>query len=118
MKITTILSITSFAIGVCIGSQLPSVLVEGPVTISTFKINSSFNEWANRFDSKEVGQAHKEYGINPLFRGVNRKDPTHVVVIHKSNPGSFEKFLSNKEFIIYSSGHILNTTVTTDWSFD
>tara|TARA_Y100001968_G_scaffold81408_1_gene72506 strand:- start:118 stop:474 length:357 start_codon:yes stop_codon:yes gene_type:complete len=118
MKILTIFSLTSFAVGVCIGSQLPRALISSPVSITTFKINSSFSDWANRFDSKEAGKAHKKYGINPLFRGVNREDLTHIVVIHKSNPGSFAKLLSDNESIINSTSHILNTTVTTDWLFD
>ena len=41
-------------------------------TVLTFKINSTFEEWAAIFDSEEADKRHSEFDIKPLFRGVSK----------------------------------------------
>ena len=40
-------------------------------TVLTFKIESTFEEWAAIFDSEEADRRHSEFDIKPIFRGVN-----------------------------------------------
>ncbi len=117
MRTTAIAGVAATAIGVLIGNQLPRRIVSAPVSITTFKIKVPFKQWAAGFDSKEADQMHKANGIKPLFRGVNIADPTNVVVIHQSKPGSVEKILSENKKMMEASGQIMRTTKTTNWSF-
>tara|TARA_B100000029_G_scaffold136420_1_gene131006 strand:+ start:90 stop:446 length:357 start_codon:yes stop_codon:yes gene_type:complete len=117
MRTSAIVGVTAAAIGVLIGSQLPRGVVSAPVSITTFKIKVPFDQWAAGFDSKEADQMHKANAIKPLFRGVNIDDPTKVVVIHQSRPGSVEKILSENKKMMEAGGHIMRTTRTTNWSF-
>ncbi len=117
MKTTTIVGIAAAAIGVLVGSQLPRGVVSAPVSITTFKIKVPFDQWAAGFDSKEADQMHKANAIKPLFRGINIDDPTKVVVIHQSEPGSVERILTENKEMMEAGGHIMRTTRTTNWSF-
>ena len=62
-------------------------------SIFTFKIESSFDEWAAIFDSAEADKRHFEFDIKPLFRGVSKKDPKKVIVIHQAPEGNVQKFI-------------------------
>ncbi len=117
MKGTAIIGVAAATIGVLVGTQIPEGVVSGPVSITTFKIQIPFEEWAAGFDSKEVEKMHKSIDIKPIFRGVSSDDPSQVVVIHKSKPGVVEKFLFDHREIIEASGHIMRTTRTSNWSF-
>ena len=44
-------------------------------SVFTFKIESTFDEWASIFDSAEADKRHAEFDIKPLFRGVSKEDP-------------------------------------------
>ena len=44
-------------------------------SVFTFKIESTFDEWAAIFDSAEADKRHSEFDIKPLFRGVSKEDP-------------------------------------------
>ncbi len=118
MRTTAIVGVVAVAIGALVGSQLPRGVVVAPVSITTFKIKVPFNQWAAGFDSKEADQMHKANDIKPLFRGVNIDDPTKVVVIHQSKPGSVERILSDNQKMIEAGGHIIRTTKTTNWDFE
>ncbi len=117
MKSTVIVGVAATAIGVLIGCQLPRGVVSSPVSITTFKIKVPFDQWAAGFDSKEADQMHKANAINPLYRGVNVDDPTKVVVIHRSKPGSVERILADNKKMIEAGGHIMRTTQITNWAF-
>ena len=62
-------------------------------SIFTFKIESTFEEWAAIFDSSEADKRHSEFLIKPLFRGVNKKDPRKVIVIHQAPEGNVKSLL-------------------------
>ena len=62
-------------------------------SIFTFKIESTFDEWATIFDSAEADKRHSEFNIKPLFRGVSKKDPQKVIVIHQAPEGNVQKFV-------------------------
>ena len=49
-------------------------------SVFTFKIESTFDEWAAIFDSEEADKRHSEFEIKPLFRGVSKEDPQKVIV--------------------------------------
>ena len=117
MKTTAIVGVAAAAIGVLIGSQLPRGVVSAPISITTFKIKVPFDQWAAGFDSKEADQMHKANAIKALFRGLNIDDPTKVVVIHQSRPGSVEKILSDNKKMMETGGHIMRTTQTSNWAF-
>ena len=117
MKTTVIVGVATAAIGVLVGIQLPRGVISEPVSITTFKIKIPFHKWAAGFDSKEAHKMHKKNDINPIFRGVRLDDPRQVVVIHQSKPGAVEQLLSANKKMIESTGHVLWTTETTNWSF-
>ena len=50
-------------------------------TVFTFKISAPFEEWAAVYDSQENIQMNKECGIDCLYKGVKRDDPTSVILI-------------------------------------
>ena len=117
MKITVITGVASAAIGIFLGVQIPHGIVSKPVSVTTFSINVPFDQWARGFDSENAKKMHKAYELKPLFRGFKIDDPTKVIVIHQSNPGSVEKVLSENQDMIEAGGHIMRTTRTTNWSF-
>ena len=45
------------------------------------------------FDSAEADKRHSEFDIKPLFRGVSKKDPQKVIVIHQAPEGNVQKFV-------------------------
>ena len=42
-------------------------------SVFTFKIESTFDEWAAIFDSEEADKRHSEFEIKPLFRGQSKE---------------------------------------------
>ena len=62
-------------------------------SVFTFKIESTFDEWAAIFDSAEADKRHSEFDIKPLFRGVSKEDPQKVIVIHQAPEGNVQKFV-------------------------
>ena len=62
-------------------------------SVFTFKIESTFNEWVAIFDSAEAKKRHLKFDIKPLFRGVSKKDPQKVIVIHQAPEGNIQKFI-------------------------
>ena len=69
-------------------------------TVITFKIESTFEEWAKIIDSKESDVRHSEFDIKPLFRGFSKADPKKVICIHQAPEGNIQKFVqANSEWI-------------------
>ena len=62
-------------------------------SVFTFKIESTFDEWAAIFDSAEADKRHSEFDIKPLFRGVSKDDPQRIIVIHQAPEGNVQKFV-------------------------
>ena len=62
-------------------------------SVFTFKIQSTFDEWSEIFDSPAAEKRHSEFEIKPLFRGVSREDPQKVIVIHQAPEGNVQKFV-------------------------
>ena len=73
--------------------QLVFLMSSSVTSIFTFKIESTFDEWTAIFDSAEADKRHSEFNIKPLFRGVSKKDPQKVIVIHQAPEGNVQKFL-------------------------
>ena len=70
-------------------------------TVLTFKIESTFEEWAAIFDSEEADKRHSEFNIEPLFRGSSKDDPKKVICIHQAPEGNIKKFVEkNSEWIV------------------
>ena len=59
----------------------------------TFEIESTFDEWAEIFDSAEADKRDSEFDIKPLFRVVSKVDPQKIIVIHQAPEGNVQKFL-------------------------
>ena len=62
-------------------------------SVFTFKIESTFEEWAAIFDSTEADKRHSEFNIKPIFRGVSKQDLQKVIVIHQAPEGNVQKFV-------------------------
>ena len=65
-------------------------------SVFTFKIESTFDEWAAIFDSAEADKRHSEFDIKPLFRGVSKEDTQIIIVIHQAPEGNVQKFVEAK----------------------
>ena len=69
-------------------------------TVISFKIESSFEEWAKIFDSEEAERRHSEFDIKPLFRGCSKDDSQKVICIHQAPEGNIQNFVqANSEWI-------------------
>jgi len=86
-------------------------------TVFTFKISNTFEEWVKFFDSKEIDEFHKSFGITPIYKGKSITDPQEVMVIHQAEEGVVRQIFSDPETIrkVEKSGHIYSTTKTTSW---
>ena len=79
-----------------------------------FKIESSFYEWANKFDSKALYIRHTEFDIKILFNGFNKDDPQKLICIQKALGENIQNFLqSNSEWIKI---HIVNLLTMEEFS--
>ena len=68
--------------------------------IFTFKIESTFDEWAAIFDSAEADKRHSEFDIKPIFTGFTKNDPKKVIFMHQAPEGNIQKFVqANSEWI-------------------
>ena len=64
-------------------------------TVISFKIESSFYEWANKFDSKTEDRRHYEFDIKPLFRSFSNDDPQKLICIQKALKGNIHKIFQS-----------------------
>ena len=62
-------------------------------SVFTFKIESTFDEWAAIFDSAEADKRHSEFYLKPLFRGVSKEGPQKIIVIHQAPEGNLQKLV-------------------------
>ena len=56
-------------------------------TVFTFKISITCEERAGVYESQENIQMNKERGINCLYKGVKKDDPTSVILIEQGEEG-------------------------------
>ena len=75
--------------------------MSGKITaVIAFKIESSFYEWVNKFDSKAPNMWNIEFDIKILFNGFNKDDPQKLICIQKALGENIQNFLqSNSEWI-------------------
>ena len=70
------------------------------ITVIAFKIESSFYEWANKFDSKALYIRHTEFDIKILSKCFSKDDPLKLICIQKTLGENIQNFLqSNIEWI-------------------
>ena len=67
-------------------------------SVFTFKIESTFDEWAAIFDSEEANKRHSEFDIKPLFRGV--KKILKIIVIHQAPEGMFKSLSKQPDWMV------------------
>ena len=77
-------------------------------TVFTFKISVPYEEWAAVYDSEENIKMMKETGMTCLYKGVNKDDPTSVIVIEQGEEGKAIAMFKDPEVkpLIESAGHI------------
>ena len=85
-------------------------------SIFTFRIESTFDEWAAIFDSAEADKRHSKFNIKPLFRGVNKEDPQKVIVIHQAPEGNVQKFVEANGDWMATHRVVLSTMEESSWS--
>ena len=85
-------------------------------SVFTFKIESTFNEWAAIFDSAEADKRHCEFDIKPLFRGVSKEDSQKVIVIHQAPKGNVQKFVEANGDWMATHRVDLSTMEETSWT--
>tara|TARA_B100000965_G_scaffold406489_1_gene445674 strand:+ start:463 stop:774 length:312 start_codon:yes stop_codon:yes gene_type:complete len=86
-------------------------------SVFTFKVSSTFSEWATIFDSKEAIKRHREFSIQPLYRGCNRDNPQEVIVVHQHPEGNIEKFIEANGEWMASHRVDLSTMKQTAWTW-
>ena len=86
-------------------------------SVFTFKVESTFDEWAEIFDSEEATKRHREFNIQPLYRGCNRDDSQEIIVIHQHPEGNIEKFIEANGDWMASHRVDLSTMKQTAWSW-
>ena len=86
-------------------------------TVFTFKISVHFEEWAAVYDSEENIQMNKEREIICLYKGVNKDDPTSVIVIEQGEEGKAIAMFKDPEVkpLIESASHIYDPTVISSY---
>ena len=86
-------------------------------TVFTFKISVPYEEWAAVYDSEENIQMNKERGINCLYKGVKKDDPTSVILIEQGEEGKSISMFKDPAVkpLIESAGHIYDSTVITSY---
>ena len=82
----------------------------------TFKIESTFDEWAAIFDSAEADKRHSEFDIKPLFRGVCKEDPQRIIVIHQAPEGNVQKFVKANDNCMATHRVDLSKIQGTSWT--
>ena len=86
-------------------------------TVVTFKIGIKFDEWSAVFDSTEAEKKHSEFDIKPLFRGVSKKDPQKVIVIHQAPEGNVQKFVEANGDWMATHRVDLSTMEESSWTY-
>ena len=70
------------------------------IAVIPFKIESSFYELANKFDSKALYIRHTELDIKILSKSFSKDDPQKLICIQKALGENIQNFLqSNSEWI-------------------
>ena len=70
------------------------------IAVNAFKIESSFYECANKFDSKALYIRLCDFDIKILFKCFSKDDPQKLICIQKTLGGNIQNFLqSNIEWI-------------------
>ena len=91
-----------------------------PLTVTsvfTFEVYSTFDEWVAIFDSVEAARRHREFNIQPLYRGCNLDDSQEIIVIHQHPKGNIEKFIEKNGDWMASHRVDLSTMKQTAWSW-
>ena len=86
-------------------------------SVFTFKIESTFDEWAAIFDSVEAEKRHSEFDIKPLFRGLSKEDPQKVIVIHQAIEGNVQKFIKANQDWMATHRVDLSTMEESSWTY-
>ena len=86
-------------------------------SVFTFKVESTFDEWAAIFDSKEATRRHREFNIQPLYRGCSEDAPQKIIVIHQHPEGNIEKFIEANGDWMASHRVDLSTMEKSAWTW-
>ena len=78
-------------------------------TVITFDITSSFEDWVNAYDESLPSQ--KEFGLDSLYRGHEKDDPTKCVVIVSASEGALDKFMEANAEMVATLGQLMERTV-------
>ena len=82
-------------------------------SVITFNITSSFEDWVNAYDESLPTQ--KEFGLDSLYRGHEKDNPTKCVVIVSASEGALDKFMEANAEMVAASGHVMESTVLTTY---
>ena len=85
-------------------------------SVFTFKVESTFDEWAAIFDSNEATRRHREFNIQPLYRGCSDDDPQKIIVIHQAPEGNVQKFVEANSDWMATHRVDLSTMEESSWT--
>ena len=72
------------------------------IAVNAFKIESSFYEWANKFDSKALYIRLCDFDIKILFKCFSKDDPQKLFCIQKALGEKIQNFLQSISELIKS----------------
>ena len=78
--------------------------------VNPFNVDYEFAEWEIISDIKDADIRHKEFDINPLFRGFSIKHLQKVIFILMTREGYIQKFSNNAKSIL-NEGHKVDCLV-------
>ena len=73
------------------------------IAVIAFKIESSFYEWANKFDSKALYIMHTEFDIKILSKCFSEDDAQKLICIQKTLWENIQNFLQSNICLLYTS---------------
>ena len=86
-------------------------------SVFTFKVESTFDEWAAICDSNEAARRLREFNIQPLYRGCSDEAPQKIIVIHQHPEGNIEKFIEANGAWMESHRVDLSTMEKSAWTW-
>ena len=82
--------------------------------VCSLNISNSFEEWVHNFDHVESSDRLKK-GINVLFRGVSKDNPSKVVVIVQAEDGVIPQHIQENVALFTAHGALMETALPSSY---
>ena len=83
--------------------------------VCTLNISNSFAEFAEKFDHDEA-PGREAKGIQVLYRGVAKDNPSKVVIVVQAEAGVIAKHMQDNAARFVDNGALMHTAVVTSYN--